>query len=251
MLNSLFINNHKEKFTIYLLYSNISQEEIADLNDFILKRGHSFHPIYIDPQMFSDAPVFRHYTTEMYYRLAAHQYLPNHLDRILYLDPDIIVLNPIAEFYHMEFDDCLFIAAEHEHTTKMARPFNKLRLGTPNAKGYFNTGVLLMNLPAIRKEVRLEDIYAFIEENKLKLLLPDQDVLNALYWDKIKPVNSFLYNYDARYYELTKFIPNYKNDLNWIKKNTVFIHFCGKDKPWHKNYKGDLAKLYQEYAINL
>ena len=250
MLNSLFANNN-ETFSVYMIHSEIPEHEVAQLEQFVKRRGHQLTSVQVDSEFFSGAPVFRHYSKEMYYRLAAHLLLPEHLDRILYLDPDIVVINPIHDFYWMDFEDCLFVAAEHEYTVKFTRTINKLRLGTPNAKGYFNTGVLLMNLELIRKEVRLEDIYKFIEENRYKLILPDQDVLNALYWNKIKPVDSYRYNYDARYYELSKLLPNEKNKLEWIKKNTVFIHFCGKDKPWHKNYKGELGAFYREYETGV
>jgi lipopolysaccharide biosynthesis glycosyltransferase len=67
----------------------------------------------------------------------------------------------------MDFEGNMFIAAEHTHSTKVANLFNKLRLKTPNAKGYFNTGVMLMNLQLMRKEVRLEDIYQFIRDRCL------------------------------------------------------------------------------------
>jgi lipopolysaccharide biosynthesis glycosyltransferase len=134
---------------------------------FVEQQGHRLIPIYVDPQLFADAPVFRHYTSEMYYRLAAHQFLPQELDRVLYLDPDIVAINPIDDFYNMDFEGNMFIAAEHTHSTKVANLFNKLRLKTPNAKGYFNTGVMLMNLQLMRKEVRLEDIYQFIRDRRL------------------------------------------------------------------------------------
>ena len=37
----------------------------------------------------------------MYYRLLAAEFLPETLDRVLYLDPDIIVIRPLEELYHM------------------------------------------------------------------------------------------------------------------------------------------------------
>lgn len=247
MLKSLFINNPGEAFTIYLMQSDLTDEDLMNLDTYIKDCGHEFVPISIAPDMFEGAPVFRHYSIEMYYRLAAHKFLPETLDRILYLDPDIIVLNPISDFYHQDFKDCMFVAAEHEHSTKVVSSFNKFRLKTPLAKGYFNTGVLLMNLNLIRKNVHLPAIYSFIEENKYRLFLPDQDILNALYWDKILPADGFRYNYDARYYELSKLLPTKKNSIEWIEKNTVFLHFCGKDKPWHEDYKGDLRMFYKKY----
>lgn len=247
MLSSLFFNNPEEKFSVYMMYSDISEERLQELHMFFEKNGQCLFPIFVEPMLFADAPIFRHYTSEMYYRLAAHQFLPNDLDRVLYLDPDIVVINTVKSFYESDFENCLFIAAEHKHSTKVASLFNKLRLKTPNAKGYFNTGVLLMNLEGMRKAVNVKDIYQFIEENRLKLVLPDQDVLNALYWDKIKPADCYRYNFDARYYEITKRLPNPKYSLEWIKQNTVFIHYCGKDKPWMKNYKGELGAFYKQY----
>ena len=79
-------------------------------------------------------------------------------------------------------------------------------------------------------------------------MLPDQDVLNGLYWGKIKPVDCYRYNYDARYYDMIQLFPNPKHDLRWIRENTVFIHYCGKDKPWKENYKGELGLFYKQYS---
>ncbi|WP_211278791.1 glycosyltransferase family 8 protein [Parageobacillus galactosidasius] len=164
-MNSLFCNNHKP-FSFYIIFA-YSRDGNRVIKRFAEQRGHRLTPIYVDPQLFADAPVFCHYTSEMYYRLAAHQFLPQELDRALYLDPDIVAINPIDDLYDMDFEGNMFIAAEHTHSTKVANLFNKLRLKTPNAKGYFNTGVMLMNLPLIRKEVRLEDIYQFIRDRRL------------------------------------------------------------------------------------
>ena len=248
LLKSLFINNPGEQFTIYLMHSGLPKEMINDLYFYIEdQHDQQFSPITVEPGFFRDAPVFRHYTTEMYYRLSAHHFLPESVDRILYLDPDIVCINPVKELYNQSFDGNMFIAAEHEHTTKYVRPLNKIRLKTPHATKYFNTGVLLMNIPLMRKYVHLEDIYDFIEENKRLLSLPDQDILNALYWDKIKAVDSYTYNYDARHFELARLYRPNKITMEWIEENTVFIHYCGKDKPWHDDYKGKLGKWYRKY----
>lgn len=251
MLKSLFENHIGKDFSIYLMHSHISEKKLADLQQFVNQEGHRLVTILVDPSLFQGATVFRHFTMEMYYRLVAHQFLPNDLDRILYLDPDILVINSMIDFYWMPFDQCYFVAAEHEPSAKVVRRLNRIRLGTPKAKGYYNTGVLLMNLELLRKKANLERIFSFMKKHKRKLLLPDQDVLNALYWDKIKPADCFRYNYDARYChypDLNLLVPKKMKDLQWIKENTVFIHFCGKRKPWLHSYKGKLGLFYREYA---
>lgn len=248
LLKSLFFHNKDEQFTIYLIHSELTKQELDLLRFYIEEHGQHFYPIFVKKELFNDAPVFRHYSVEMYYRLVAHLFLPDNVDRILYLDPDIVAINPITDFYYTEFDDCLFVAAEHEHIARFVKGINNLRLNTPFAKGYFNTGVLLMNVTLMRKLVSLKEIYQFIKKNKYKLIFPDQDVLNGLYWDKIKPVDSYRYNYDARFFEFGKISRKIAGDLSWIKKNTIFIHYCGKDKPWHVDYKGGLGIFYQRYA---
>ncbi|RYL93786.1 glycosyltransferase family 8 protein [Sporolactobacillus sp. THM7-4] len=250
MLESLFENNSGESFSIYMMYSKMPAEDLADLDSFILNKGHKFVPLYVEPSIFKEATVVKHFTAEMYYRLIAYHYLPDDLDRILYLDPDIIVLNPVSGFYHKSFNGAWFMASEHQFTTKIVSPFNKMRLKTPKAKGYFNTGVLLMNVRALRKDDSIRKIFAFIKEHRHQLLLPDQDVFNALYWDKIIPVSGAFYNYDARFYGLQKLslTSSKLGDMDWIKKHTVFVHYCGKQKPWQEAYKGDLGIFFRQYA---
>jgi lipopolysaccharide biosynthesis glycosyltransferase len=37
-----------------------------------------------------------------------------------------------------------------------------------------------------------------------------------------------------------------KIDLDWIRENTVIIHYYGKNKPWNKSYQGKLDVFYKE-----
>lgn len=250
MLKSLFVNNPKEHFSIYMMHSEMTRESLTGLNAFITAEGHEFISLYVDPALFEKATVIRHFSAEMYYRLIAYLYLPDSVERVLYLDSDIIVLNPISRFYRKPFDEAFFIASEHEYSTKMAGPFNKMRLKTPKAKGYFNTGVLLMNVRELKKSNSAAEVFAYIDQHKHQLLLPDQDVFNAVYWDKIIPASGAYYNYDARSYDIKKLfmISSDLTDLKWIREHTVFVHYCGKQKPWQKTYKGDLGLLFHQYA---
>lgn len=249
MLKSLFVSNPGEQFTVYMMYSEIPPAEVARLERFIDAEGHRLVPVKVENGLFAeDAVVFRRYSKEMYYRLVAHRYLPDTVDRVLYLDPDIVAINPAGEFYRMEMGRYYFCAAEHiKPFARFTVKFNQIRLGTPRAKSYFNSGVLLMNLDRMRKELDPSDIFHFLKENRYRLILPDQDVLNGLFWDKIKPVDELRYNFDARYYELIKYFPNHPVTLKWIEENTVFIHYCGKRKPWHKTYRDELGRYYRRY----
>jgi lipopolysaccharide biosynthesis glycosyltransferase len=86
-----------------------------------------------------------------------------------------------------------------------------------------------------------------VEEHASELILPDQDVLNGLYWDKIMPLDECLYNYDARRYSAYLISTKGKVNMEYIIYNTVIMHFCGKQKPWHNGYPYRFGILYKHY----
>jgi len=245
MLKSLFLNNVNEEFCIYLMHTSLLPEEIEDLKRYISANKSRLEVIYVDENYFHDAPVPFHYTKEMYFRLLAFQLLPHDLKRILYLDPDILVINPIRELYDTEFDGYMFAAAYHDKLS--LKELNKIRLFPYSIDAYYNSGVLLMNLESLRQNVDAQDIFKFVEENRPKLIMPDQDILNALFAKQIKTIDGKKYNYDARYYHYYKLARNGLYDMDHIIYNTVIIHFCGKKKPWHKKYTGKFHSLYKHY----
>lgn len=251
MLKSLFINNPEEKFHIYLMHSSLSKEELDDIKEYIDKHGNELIVVDIDDSYFSEAPILLHYTKEMYYRLMAFKFLPQNLERILYLDPDILVINPVKQLYEMDMDKYLYAAAYHDVIS--VKEINKLRLNPYEIDAYYNSGVLLMNLVLQRQTIDTESIFEFVEKNRSKLIMPDQDILNALYSKQIKCLDERLYNYDARYYNYYKIKSKKVCDMDYVIRNTVILHFCGKKKPWKKNYSGkfhSLYKYYEKLALN-
>lgn len=245
MLISLFLNNPSETFTIFLMHSRLRDEEVEEIQANAEAYGNKVKNIKISDETFADAPVLFHYTKEMYFRLLAYKLLPEDLDRILYLDPDILVINPIREFYDSDFEGNLYAAAYHNIAS--IKEINKIRFRPYKIEAYYNSGILLMNLELLRREADEGVIYRFIEENRQKLVMPDQDILNAVYAKKIKSLDEKLYNYDTRYYNYYKLSTNGTYDMDKVINRTLFLHFCGKKKPWQKRYSGKFHSLYKHY----
>ena len=110
---------------------------------------------------------------------------------------------------------------------------------------YINSGVMLMNIKLLRKEQNKEDVYSFIRKNKNNLMLPDQDVISGLYANKILPLDTYVYNMTEKLLKQKYFLPHISE--RWIKENSVIIHYCGRNKPWQKKYKGSLNSFYNYY----
>ena len=127
--------------------------------------------------------------------------------------------------------------------------FNQVRLGIDVEKDvpYINTGVLMMNLPLLRENLNFEDICEFSEKKKQMLILPDQDILTALYGEHVKLIDNLRYNLSDRTLLAYNADPQKGNvDEVWVRKNTSIIHYFGRNKPWKKKYVGILDVFYEE-----
>ena len=245
LLTSLRVNNPGETFALYLLHSGIPKGALAGVEEQCGTYRIPFFPVAVDGDLFAQAPVTRQYPREMYYRLLAPYLLPREVKRILYLDPDILVINPLRPLWETDLGDSLFAAAAHTGRTELVSGVNQLRLGTEG--DYYNSGVLLMDLEAGRAAIRPQEVFAYVARHRRELLLPDQDVLNALYGGRILPLEDAVWNYDARSYSTYLLRSGGARDLRWVMAHTAILHFCGKEKPWKPNYARRFGILYQHY----
>jgi lipopolysaccharide biosynthesis glycosyltransferase len=234
-------------YRIYVMHTGLAPEDFEALAAEFGPMGCAFAPIEVDPAEFRDFPESSRYPQMMYYRIFAAKFLPGDVDRVLYLDPDIIALRPLDELYALPFDGALFCACTHvrEFLTRV----NQFRLGLTDAVPYINTGVLLMNIAALRREQREEEVVRYARDRGQWFTLPDQDIITALYGHRIRLLDTMIYNLSDRMLAFYNVNPRLeKRGLSWVKENAVLIHYCGANKPWKKNYIGVLDRFYHEVA---
>lgn len=186
--------------------------------EYILLKGR-MEGVYIDPR----------YTEAASLRLLLPELLPE-LDRILYLDCDIVVRQDLAQLWEKTDLADNYLAAIYEAAIEgQAERFRAL--GCDPAK-YFNSGFLLMNLAQMREEKVSEKL---LEACRVPYLeFPDQDALNQVCQGRVLPLSP-LYN-SIR----TFFIPKYKADFVrqyseplWERvQREATIHYTG-GKPWN------------------
>ena len=115
---------------------------------------------------------------------------------------------------------------------------------------YINSGVMLMNIALLRKHQDYSKVFEYISKNKNILFLPDQDIISAVYSDKIITIDPYIYNMTERMLFSPK---TRKMDINieWVKENSAIVHYCGRNKPWKENYTGFLGNFYNQYASDI
>lgn len=249
MLYSFFASNPDEKtVTVYLIHSAIPQKALDDLACFLESFGSRLEALRVPETFFAGAVTTNRYPKEMYYRMLSPLVLPKSVDRVLYLDPDILILNPLEPLYSLDLKDRMYAAASHNGLTQMTYGINAIRLNIEHE--YFNTGVILMDLEKARQIVRSTDIFTAVRKYEKDLILPDQDIFNILYGSMTMPVDDTLWNYDARKYTSYRLRSDGLVNMRWIMEHTAILHFCGRSKPWNEDGHSLFSPLYLHY-LNL
>lgn len=247
MLFSLLESNPDCRFDVYLLHSSLRERELLPTVRLLGNAGRLL-PLSVQDVDLAQAPTTARYPQEIYYRIFAARFLPQKVDRVLYLDPDIIVNGSVKELYHLPMEEYFFAAALHTGT--LMTTINSIRLEMEENTPYINSGVMLMNLGLLRKEQNIEDVFHFIEKRKHLLLLPDQDIISSLYGSRIYALEPFRYNMTERLYKMHA--PFEKElTVDWVRQHSVIIHYCGRNKPWKENYSGRLDVFYRETTARM
>lgn len=120
----------------------------------------------------------------MFYRLGVGIILPHHIERLIYLDADIIVNMDIEQLWNIPLGAANIAAVPDDVIIRqLGGNLNPLiRKGFVKQDAYFNSGVLLMDMIFFRNNPQImENIVAFLEENDECKRYPDQDYLNYIF----------------------------------------------------------------------
>lgn len=244
MLTSFLENQPKNvKFHIYFLYNDLTKEDKNKLESTVKAYSAKVYFLLIDKSSFLEFPTTNAWSLEAYYRLALMDVLPGDVERILYLDVDIIVNKSLEELYFTDFGDNVICACKDVWEA----PFGDSRdmifaEQIRNGFTYFCSGVLLLNVKEMRKKYGFKDYMDLARQLDFKMVAPDQDILNFMHWREVKQFDPERYNLFS-WVAYTKGI-RYKSVL----KDVAIVHFSGP-KPWSgKGIRYDIEQLWWDYA---
>lgn len=235
-LDSIGKSNRESHIDVYVAHSKLIEEDFEKINETVRNYDINIIPIKLNDDLFENTPVDDRLSKETFYRLLAFKFLPESVEKCLYLDPDIYVLRSLEPLYNMDMGDNIIAASSH--TYSFIEGMNHVRLKMGKQSKYINAGIMLMNIAEMRKYTTVEKIMEYVNENIQKLYLADQDVINAMFWEKSMYIDPKIYNMDEKTLSL------FRKDINFVKGNTVIVHYNGKYKPWLNGYKGKLDCFY-------
>lgn len=258
MMKSVSVNNIGESITFHVLIDG----GVKDLQKQQLQRIVEYHPNHvvtfhlIEGDLFKDFPqlgkVKKYITQATYYRLFITDYIPEEVNKILYLDGDIIVRHSLSPLWNMDIDNYA-IGAVEDMGGEQGQDFS--RLGYEKTYRYFNAGMLLINLDYWRKHHLKKKFLELIVNEPQKIVLHDQDVLNIVLYNQ-KLMLPLTYNFQNGFLRKPEFsslhedYPLYKEEILETLSNPVIVHYTDQKKPWHVEdcnpYGYEFVKYYKQ-----
>ncbi len=243
LLFSIFKNNKNEKLFFYFLDGRLSKKNKRRIVGFVRKNGGCVRFVPVNNVAFKNAPQRKNISVETYYRLLAFELLPQ-VDKILYLDADILVTGSLKNLYQTDIEEKCIAGVQDQGDVQRDK-LHKQRLGLSASAPYINGGVLLMNLKRLRSVASTEKILEYIESMKDVLKYQDQDVVNGMFADEIKIVPK-KYNMSPLYSDKKDFQDYFLKK----RKYPTVIHYMGeKTKPWKESFYGyKYLRIYYGYC---
>ena len=118
------------------------------------------------------------------------------------------------------------------------------RLDFDSAYGYFNAGVLLINLSYWREHKLSRVFLNYISEKNSKIIAHDQDVLNAILHDKCVHL-PYKWNVEEGFYHYWFIKKNhFDKKLCHVLRTPGILHYTWKPKPWNAECKHPFRIAY-------
>jgi lipopolysaccharide biosynthesis glycosyltransferase len=239
MMYSLCKNNSDTEVNFHLMVDeSVSEEDRNDLlNTVSVFRDKKIIFYTMDSQSFEGLPpTLGHImSSSTYYRLSVAEVLPRTIDKVLYLDGDLIVRQSLLPLWETDISG-FAVAAIYERSYQM---FPELygdyfdRLGYSPQLGYFNAGVMLINLDYWRRNGIGKQLADCLKDNPEKIKQGDQDALNCILCESKLELPP-RYNFQSSY--LYTYCFNKAMSESVVREaveDPVIVHFIS-EKPWNK-----------------
>ncbi len=233
MLLSLLDHNKGGEIEIHLLHPpELGGGPISRLQEMVVGAGGLLHSQVVPDELCTGLPIHDFTRKATWYRIFLDELLPG-LDRVLYLDSDLIVHDSLQPLWEIELNGNYVAAVTNVlQADHFGRP---AEIGVDNHEDYFNAGVLLCDLALMRAHGLGTQTREWSVANASRLEWRDQDALNAVLaqrrlrlhprWNLMSSV--LLFPWAVEVFGVQA--------IAEAKDNPAIRHFEGQTiaKPWH------------------
>lgn len=233
----------RKDIRFHLFHRPLSERHWRWLKEITHEFGAQLIPYDIDAnQTFTSIAARAHYNHRLsnivYARVLFAELLPPDVERLLYLDCDMLVRAPIERLYDIDMQGFPlaavpdYVGAQIMTSTSLIDP----RGIFDPAMRYFNAGLLLVDMAKWRQMDILGRFEEAIASGLLARIYYDQDFLNLTFREN--------------WLELPQVWNLHDSTPALMALNPPLVHYTGDTKPWQIMPKLAFAKLYRHVMTN-
>jgi len=234
MLCSLFENNKEYSFTVHLLVDKLSKESKDFICSLCERYGNTTKFYAIEKKLLENIRLndiqfngHKMYSIATYYRMFLPSLLPSDVEKVLYLDCDIIVLKDVSELFNMNLDG-YGVAAVRDSSPYDS--YHRYKMGLSLRHSAFCAGMMMINLDYWRVNNSQKKLLEYANRQWKDVYMQDQDALNYVFrdswfqlpykWGKT-PFSVAVIDETQRWFD----IKEYENE-------PCIYHYSSQMKPW-------------------
>ncbi|MEM1038531.1 MAG: glycosyltransferase family 8 protein [Pseudomonadota bacterium] len=214
MITSVGLTHKKSHF--YVAAIEVDAQKQAEFMASVAPLGVTLEYINFSRSEFDGLKATKGLPSAVWGRLLALQRLPSKVERVIYVDCDVLVFRCLKTVFEADLNGCVAGMVE-DMSSGPALAERKSDLGLLEDDTYFNTGVMVVDVPRWQREDVSAEIMKFARANPDRLRLGDQCATNAVLKRRITPLNRG-FNHSP----LSELIDHAMPSL---------VHFMGR-KPW-------------------
>jgi FkbM family methyltransferase len=244
MLHSLLSENPEEAFVVHFPYDEtLPTTDLTGLETVVRGLGAAWDPVHVSDEEAAAFPSLARYGgVTAWFRLLLPRLLPE-VERVLYLDADLLVTGPIHALWDTDLaGKCLAAVTNPVLGDDRRRVVEDL--GLPDPARYFNSGVMLMDLVRLRDTGLMLEAERIARERSVPTPWADQEPLNAALWEQRLDLHP-RWNLMNPCFDLPpRLLPWPAHQVREAVENPAIVHFIGPYKPWHYRLRHRYAPEY-------
>lgn len=246
LMASLKTSNPYQEFHIHLLGNGlnaVSKDSVGNISK-SLDLPVTVYDVNIQEFSNKFPRMYGNTSLATYLRCFVTEFLPKELEKVIYLDCDMVVMGDISTLWNISVEDNSVLAIEDMWALHNDNP---KRLGYDSSYSYFNAGMLVINLNYWRNENVTQKTLDYLVNYPDRLDYHDQDILNSLFYSTRKFICPKYNMQDGFYRRRRRYMPKElaAEAEEWLWKPVV-LHYTGGAKPWHyKSYHPLKMEFYK------
>ncbi|HEV8355634.1 MAG TPA: glycosyltransferase family 8 protein [Gemmatimonadales bacterium] len=193
------------------------------------------------------------FTAANYLRILIPELVGPEVSSALYLDSDLLVLDDISPLWSTDLGDAPLGAVQDANIPTVSAKGGLLNWSTlllnPEAP-YFNSGVMLFNLPRWRRDNLTRATLEYAATHGQFLRHADQDALNAVFcsrWISLEPTWNIMapWYFNGGTMPQTFALGNPTPSIPFTRPK--ILHFVGPEKPWHRRAQPRQQRMFMEF----